>query len=150
MKHYYLLLLGGLLTSCFDKEEVPPSRTQLLTASPWAMTSYVDDTNGQNPLQRFQSCDQDDSFRFDTGGTYIEERGSLRCTNETAGPTSLGRWTAKDDVDSLTVTGVAGDGLILRTKWKVTELTTSSLTLSRRTVSSTGVARTSTVQLVKK
>ncbi|MCB2378777.1 hypothetical protein LGH70_14340 [Hymenobacter sp. BT635] len=110
------------------------------------------ETTGQGPMELVIPCDYDDQFRFKNGGAYREERGTVRCSNETAetaGATSPGAWTMRANGDSLIVTGVNGDGLVLRNKWKITELSAGKLTLKRVFVGTTAT-NTRTVYLEKK
>ncbi|KAA9331425.1 hypothetical protein F0P96_14370 [Hymenobacter busanensis] len=113
------------------------------------MTSYSSETTGQAAVEMSEACDKDDRFRFASDGLYVEERGSSRCSNETAGPTAQGAWKAVSAFDSLTVSGVAGDGLVLRNKWQVIELSEARLTLSWQITLSSGAVRTTTVKLEK-
>ncbi|MBC6493199.1 hypothetical protein BC349_19260 [Flavihumibacter stibioxidans] len=83
----YLLLTGCLfsvlLSACSKNDDSPAkTKTELLTASLWKIASVgVDlDKNGTVDLPySLETCEKDNTFKFNTNGTGISDEGPTKC-----------------------------------------------------------------------
>ncbi|MDO7873251.1 hypothetical protein Q5H93_00795 [Hymenobacter sp. ASUV-10] len=140
-----LLLLGATsaLTACEDVAEnpAPNTKTQLLTADPWHITTYTRSTGGGTATNYLatafpRSCERDDRYTFKTNGVQERTEGPAACGGGNSS-TVVGTypWNFNSSQTQLTLGG---------TTFELVQLTESSLQL-RSTHTSSGVAIVETV-----
>ena len=84
------VLTGIALTGCQkDTEPASPSKTQMLTGSPWHITAYTRTTGSGAPANYLNTvfpnaCERDDRYAFNTNGTQIRTEGPTACSGNTS------------------------------------------------------------------
>jgi|SRR6476661_83885 len=77
------ILATATVVSCdTDTEDpAPNSKTQLLTASPWRITSWTRTTGSGAPVDQLpsQTCQRDDRYSFGTNGVMTRTEGPTAC-----------------------------------------------------------------------
>lgn len=86
-----LSLFAASLTACKkDKDEEPKekTRTEILTAKEWKYVDYGEDTNNDGTLSQSESyletCEVDDTYKFNTDGTIVIKPNSVTCDPDDA------------------------------------------------------------------
>lgn len=78
-----LLFTAASLSACKKDKDEPKSRTALLTEKAWLYVDYGRDDNNDGVLSKdesyVESCEVDDSFKFNTDGTLVEHDNTTRC-----------------------------------------------------------------------
>jgi len=81
----FCVLGAATLAGCgTDTEDpAPSSKTQLLTASPWRITSWTRTTGTGMPADQLpaQACQRDDRYSFGTNGVMTRTEGPTACTS---------------------------------------------------------------------
>ena len=99
---YFLLLFLIAVTSCGKEESL--TKTDLLTQSPWILTSsnysppYP--TDGGSIVNRYAlipDCYRDDLFYYNPSGTYTNTEGASKCSPSDPDVWELGVWTFNED-----------------------------------------------------
>ncbi|TVT41295.1 hypothetical protein FNT36_07515 [Hymenobacter setariae] len=130
MKKACLLFLGiAALGACKkDGESTPaPSRTDLLTAKSWRLTTINATLNGSPlPSSLIPACYNDDLFKFNADKTVVQDAGANKC-NSTDPQTQSGTWSFNTDQSKLTI---SVQGSLLNGEADVKELTSSTLRIS--------------------
>jgi hypothetical protein len=123
------LFLGtmAVLSGC-KKSDKPPattSRTDLLTAKSWRLSSTTVTVNGiLMPSSLFlPDCNKDDLYKFNTDKTLIQDAGATKC-NAADPQTQAGTWALNKDQSKLTI---AVPGSPLNGEADIKELTTMTL-----------------------
>lgn len=125
MKHFSRLLSIAVvaaffaLSACKDDDEPNLSRTELLTMKPWKITGIaIVGFGGATPPESFQA---DDTFAFNTDGTYVFNEGATK--EDPADPQEItGTW---EFAENETVLKITFSGITLSKDIK--ELSTSVL-----------------------
>jgi hypothetical protein len=137
MKYYcFILSLCILITSC-DKDDDEPTKTALLTSGSWKFNDGGMDVNNDGAIDlafgpgTLPACLTDNSGLFNSNGTGINDEGLTKC-NPTDPQTSNFNWNFESNE---TVLNISGTGVLgITGKFKVLDLTSSKLTLSRDTL----------------
>jgi hypothetical protein len=143
MKYILLLVLTGIFIACNDKDEdLPPTKTELITKSSWKYESGgVDqDKNGTidinfslTPLGK--PCILDNTATFTLGGTGVADEGATKC-DPAAPQTSPFIWSFNSSATEIYISG----GLFgLGGQFKVVTLTDTRFSMAKDTsISLTG------------
>jgi hypothetical protein len=112
-----MIALMGLVFAGCDKGAAPTAEgpKSLLTGKDWSgkvhtVTPGLEMGNGQAPItdwfQLSPACAHDDTWRFESDGTYAVDAGKSRCEFQDAtGPVERGRWTLDAEGKTLTLRG---------------------------------------------
>lgn len=126
MKKALLCLAIASLGAC-KKDSDPvatPSRTDLLTAKSWRLTTVTASLNGLPlPASSLPACYLDDSFKFNADKTVIQDAGATKCSS-TDPQTQSGTWSFNNDQSKLTI---AVTGSLLNGDADIKELSSSTL-----------------------
>jgi hypothetical protein len=132
MKKAYLLLIGLAALGACNKNSEPapaPSRTDLLTTPKWKIsTGTVSLGTNSFPINVvLPTCYNDDTFKFNTDKTVVDDAGATKC-NATDPQTQTGSWSFANSEQTqmqLTVPNTPLNGT-----FDIKELTSNSLRLT--------------------
>lgn len=120
----------AVLSGCKKSDDSPAtttSRTDLLTAKSWRLTTTTVTANGL-PIPSstvIPDCSTDDTFKFNTDKTLVQDAGAIRC-NTSDPQTQAGTWSLNSDQSKLTL---AIPNSPLNGEGDVKELTANTLRL---------------------
>lgn len=136
-----LIILAMSMTVVFssckkDKDEVPKSKTDLLTISKWKMTArtvtpevpfYDDEGNSlgmtNDLFAQMYACEKDNSYKFNKDFTIIIDEEAVKCMDSRP-QTHTGSWSFKSNESGITVSAY-GD----HDDYTIAELTETTLKL---------------------
>jgi hypothetical protein len=130
MKKALLCLAIASLGAC-KKDSDPvasPSRTDLLTAKSWRLTTINATLPNGTPIPSslLPACYSDDTFKFNADKTVVQDAGAIKC-NSTDPQTQTGTWSFNSDQSKLTI---AVPNSLLNGEADVKELTSSTLRIN--------------------
>ena len=108
MKKIFLFLgTMAVLSACKKSDESPAtasSRTELLTAKSWRLSSATITANGfpVSSSTFIQDCSKDDTFKFNADKTLVQDAGTIKC-NTSDPQTQTGTWALNSDQSKLTI-----------------------------------------------
>ena len=128
MKKIFLSLgVIAALSGCKKSDESPAttSRTDLLTAKSWRLTTATVTVGGAPVASStlIQDCNKDDTFKFNADKTLVQDAGAIKC-NTSDPQTQTGTWSLNSDQTKLTISIPNSP---LNGEAEVRELTTSTL-----------------------
>ena len=99
-----LLFTAASLTACKKDKDEPKSRTALLTEKAWLYVDYGKDDNNDGILSKdesnVESCEVDDSFKFNTDGTLEDHDNTTRCSSSDP-ETKILKWSFQNNETEL-------------------------------------------------
>lgn len=102
-----LIFCFSFLFIACSKDE--PTVKVSLTSKIWKPSSVdknpLSSPNGQNIFSARQDCEKDDTYKFDTDGKLIINRGTLKCDNAEIA-TEVTNYTYNQSTKELTIKGV--------------------------------------------
>ncbi|GAA4352360.1 hypothetical protein GCM10023185_11940 [Hymenobacter saemangeumensis] len=107
------ILATATLVACDTETEgpAPNTKTQLLTADPWRMTSWTSTTGSGSPVDQMpaQACQRDDRYSFGTNGVMTRTEGPLPCSGNSQTVVLTAPWNFNSGQTILTI-GAANMG----------------------------------------
>lgn len=136
MKNIYLFsVITGLalvFAGC-EKDNDPPSNSELIVGKDWKIISYFISENTTPPYDVFTSpnvtvCTKDDLYKFSTDGKYIIDEGATKCYQNDPQIYQEGTWTISEN--TLNRTYAVTGGAFTET-YNILELTQNQMVLER-------------------
>jgi hypothetical protein len=113
-----------LAVSCKD-DDAKPSKTELITAKSWTVTSFT--LGGQDFTEYFsEDCEKDDASTFGKDGKVTIDNGTVKCYSSEPQTEESGTWAFESNETKIKLTSKAGD---VET-YNVDELTATTLKVS--------------------
>ena len=99
----FLLVVTMLVFAGCQKDDDPPSNSELIVGKNWTITNYLVSENSSPPFDLFTTpgitnCTKDDIYKFSTDGKYIIDEGATRCYQNDPQIYQEGTWVISDNI----------------------------------------------------
>ncbi|GEO02787.1 hypothetical protein AAE02nite_04510 [Adhaeribacter aerolatus] len=97
-----MLVLVLVFVGC-EKDNDPPSNSELIVGKDWKITNYLVTENTSPPYDLFTTpsvtnCTRDDIYKFSSDGKYMIDEGATRCYQNDPQIYQEGTWVIADNI----------------------------------------------------
>ena len=132
--HIWLVVLSmSLVFSGCEKDNDPPSKSEIIAGKDWKIKTYFVSENNGTPYDVFASpnvseCTKDDIYKFSSDGKYMIDEGVTKCNQQDSQIYEEGTWVISEDILKRTYPVTNGD---FTETYTIIELTQTQMVLER-------------------